>query len=72
MPNLAMIEAYMRGTRLPAPDIWFPPYRLNFYYSFQHYGAALMGRILLLPTGSAYNIAYCLLVALGGIGAEAI
>jgi hypothetical protein len=48
------------------PDAWYYPYLSTQYYSFQHYGAALMGRILLLPTGSTYNIAYCLLIALGG------
>ena len=31
MPNLMMIEAYMRGTKLPAPDLWLPPFRANFY-----------------------------------------
>ncbi|HEY5078569.1 MAG TPA: DUF2298 domain-containing protein [Opitutaceae bacterium] len=62
MPNLAMIEAYMRGTRLPAPDIWFPPYRLNFYYSFQHYGASLLGRLLGIGPGVSYQLAYCTLV----------
>jgi len=62
MPNLAMIEAYMRGTRLPAPDVWLPPYRLNFYYSFQHYGAALLGRLLDVGPGVSYHLAYCTLV----------
>jgi uncharacterized membrane protein len=62
MPNLAMIEGYMRGTRLPPPDVWFPPYRLNFYYSFQHYGASLMGRLLGIGPGVSYHLAYCTLV----------
>lgn len=62
MPNLAMIEAYMRGTRLPPPDVWLPPFRLNFYYSLQHYGAALLGRLLDLGPGVSYHLAYCTLV----------
>ncbi len=62
MPNLSMIEAYFKGTRLPPPDMWLPPYRLNFYYSFQHYGAALMGRVLDVSPGVSYHLAYCTLV----------
>jgi len=64
MPNLAMIEAYMRGTRLPAPDLWFPPFRLNFYYSFQHYGAAMLGRLFDVGPGVSYHLAYCTLVGM--------
>ncbi len=62
MPNLMMIEAYMRGTRLPAPDIWLPPFRANFYYSFQHYAASLMGRVLGVGPGVTYHLAYCTIV----------
>jgi uncharacterized membrane protein len=62
MPNLMMIEGYMRGTRLPPPDLWLPPFRANCYYSFQHYGAALLGRILDVGPGVSYHLAYCTLV----------
>jgi uncharacterized membrane protein len=62
MPNLMMIEGYMRGTRLPPPDLWLPPFRANFYYSFQHYGAALIGRVLDVGPGVSYHLAYCTLV----------
>jgi uncharacterized membrane protein len=64
MPNLAMIEGYMRGTRLPPPDAWMAPFRLNFYYSFQHYGASLLGRILDVGPGVSYHLAYCTLAGL--------
>jgi uncharacterized membrane protein len=62
MPNLMMIEAYMRGTKLPAPDVWLPPFRANFYYSFQHYCASLLGRLLGVGPGVSYHLAYCALV----------
>jgi uncharacterized membrane protein len=62
MPNLMMIEAYMRGTQLPAPDLWLPPFRANFYYSFQHYGASMIGRLLGVGAGVSYHLAYCTLV----------
>jgi hypothetical protein len=64
--DLSYICSYYSGTTLPVQDAWFSPYLSTQYYSFQHYGAALMGRVLLLPPGSAYNIGYCVLVALGG------
>ena len=64
--DFSYICSYYSGETLPVADAWFSPYPSTQYYSFQHYGAALMGRVLLLPPGSAYNIGYCLLVALGG------
>ncbi len=64
--DFSYICSYYTGATIPVSDAWFSPYLSTQYYSFQHYGAALMGRVLLLPTGSAYNIAYCLLIALGG------
>jgi uncharacterized membrane protein len=64
--DFSYICSYYSGTTIPVTDAWFSPYLSTQYYSFQHYGAALMGRVLLLPTGSAYNIGYCLLIALGG------
>jgi uncharacterized membrane protein len=64
--DFSYICSYYTGLTIPVPDAWFSPYLSTQYYSFQHYGAALMGRVLLLPPGSAYNIGYCLLIALGG------
>jgi uncharacterized membrane protein len=64
--DFSYICSYYIGSTIPVPDAWFYPYLSTQYYSFQHYGAALMGRVLLLPPGSAYNIGYCLLIALGG------
>jgi len=64
MPNLAFIDGYMKGETLPAPDRWLSPYRANFYYSFQHYAAGLLGRILGVGPGVAYHLAYCTLAGL--------
>ena len=64
--DFSYICSYYTGATIPVPDVWFYPYLSTQYYSFQHYGAALMGRVLLLPPGSAYNIGYCLLIALAG------
>jgi uncharacterized membrane protein len=62
MPNFALIEAYMRGTRLPPPDLWLAPFYSNTYYSFQHYGAAFLGRLLGVGPGVSYHLAFCTLV----------
>jgi hypothetical protein len=62
MPNYGLIESYMRGTRLPPPDLWLTPFRANCYYSFQHYGAALLGRLIGVGPGVSYHLAFCTLV----------
>ncbi len=64
--DFSFICSYFSGSTLPVPDAWFYPYPSTQYYSFQHYGAALMGRVLSIPPGETYNIAFCMLVALGG------
>jgi uncharacterized membrane protein len=62
MPNFGLIESYMRGTRLPPPDLWLSPFPANCYYSFQHYGASLLGRLIGLGPGVSYHMAFCTLV----------
>jgi hypothetical protein len=64
--DLSFICSYYTGATIPVPDVWFSPYPSTQYYSFQHYGAALMGRLLVIPPGTAYNIGFCLLIALCG------
>jgi uncharacterized membrane protein len=62
--DLAMIASYLPGTRLPPVDAWFPPYPFDVYYSFQHYAAALLGRVFALSPGLTYNLAFCVAIAL--------
>ena len=64
--DFSFICSYYTGATIPVPDAWLYPYLSTQYYSFQHYGAALMGRVLALPPGTAYNLALCVLVALCG------
>jgi len=64
--DLSFICSYYTGATIPVPDAWLAPFLSTQYYSFQHYGAALMGRALLLTPGTAYNVAFCLIVALAG------
>ena len=62
--DLYFMANYYSGATLPPPDHWFAGHHFDFYYAFQHYGAALMGRLLGWPIGFAYNIAFALLMAL--------
>jgi hypothetical protein len=64
MADLSFVADYWLGTRLPPPDLWFPPYTLNHYYSLQHYAAGLLGRLAGLGPGMSYHMAYCLLTGL--------
>ncbi len=58
LPDLSFVVDYMQGVTLPPPDFWYPPHKLDHYYSFQHYGAALLGRWFQLEPGVAYNVGY--------------
>jgi hypothetical protein len=62
--DLYFIGNYLPGQTLPPLDNWFPPNRFDFYYAFQHYAAALMGRIFGLGPGLTYNLAFALIMAL--------
>ena len=61
--DFSYICSYAGGETIPVHDAWLYPYLSTQYYSFQHYGAALMGRLLSMPTGETYNLGFCLLVA---------
>lgn len=59
IPDLMFIHDYIGGGRLPPLDRWLPPFRADFYYSFQHYSAALMGRWFRLEPNYCYQFSYC-------------
>jgi hypothetical protein len=64
IPDLVFIHDYITGTRLPPVDRWLPPFKMNFYYSFQYYSAALMGRWFRLDANYSYQVAFCMLSGL--------
>jgi len=64
LTDLGFILNYSRGDRLPPVDCWFPPYPFHMYYALQHYGAALLGRLVNVEPGVAYQYGFCTLVAL--------
>jgi hypothetical protein len=57
--DLFFISNYLPGATLPPDDLWLSSQTFNYYYAFQHYAAALLGRLLGLDGGTAYNFAFC-------------
>lgn len=64
--DLAYICTYLPGSRIPSADAWLFPYLSTQYYSFQHYCAAVYGRLFGLDAGTTYNLSFCLLIGLIG------
>jgi uncharacterized membrane protein len=63
LTDLTFIANYFHGDKLPPIDRWLPPYPFDMYYALQHYAASMLGRILAIPAGTAYNLAICVIVA---------
>lgn len=72
LADFSYICSYYGGETLPVRDAWLHPYSSTHYYSFMHYGAALMGRLLGVPPGVAYNVGFCLLISLGGVACGSV
>ena len=68
IPDLAQVVGHAAGEGVPGLDAWFAPYRNSSYYAFQHYGAALLGRMLGLSPGLASNLGFCVMVGCIGAG----
>lgn len=62
--DMYFMANYVAGDTLPPLDHWFAGYRFNFYYSFQHYGGALLARWFDWDLGFAYNIAFALVLGM--------
>ncbi|MDZ4788195.1 MAG: DUF2298 domain-containing protein [Blastochloris sp.] len=64
LADLSFVASYLQGGTLPPPDLWLHPYKLTQYYSFQHYAAGLLGRVMDISAGMACHLAYCVIVGL--------
>lgn len=64
IPDALYIANYLPGEKLPPMDYWWPQRVFNWYYAFQHYCAALMGRMFGLNVGQCYNLGFCIISAL--------
>lgn len=60
--NLSRVLGYSLGGCLPPKDCFLPPYDYGGYYSFQHYGAAILKRLFLVDLGTAYNVSFAFLL----------
>ena len=63
-PIFTWLQTTCRGARLPPLDDWLPYQRLDYYYTFQHYAAALFGRAFGSGPGTSFNVAVVILAAL--------
>lgn len=61
--DFGLIAAYLRGETLPPVDPWLPAQQLDYYYGFQHYAAALFGRLFGAGPGYVFNGAPVVLAA---------
>jgi hypothetical protein len=61
--NYTRVLNYFLGGTLPPKDCWLPPFDYGGYYSFQHYGAAILKRLFSIDVGTAYNVSFAFLLA---------
>ncbi|MBL8177488.1 MAG: hypothetical protein JNK48_22620 [Bryobacterales bacterium] len=71
LTDFTFILNYSRGEKLPPVDSWFPPHPFSMYYALQHYGAALLGRMLGALPGQAYHLAFSTMIGLTSAAAWA-
>jgi hypothetical protein len=71
LSDLNIVGNFLHGETLPPTDTWLPPFKLKFYYTFQHYGASVLTRLLGLDLGSGGNLSHALLSALICVAAAA-
>jgi len=64
--DLACLTSYLSGETIPVHDSWLYPFLSTHYYGFQYYAGALLGRILGVEPGVAYNLAFCTIIAMAG------
>jgi hypothetical protein len=58
-----LIADYSMGSTLPPVSTWEAPFKQKDYYSFEHYAASVMGRLMGFDLGTGFNLAGSLLSA---------
>ena len=61
--DLPVIASFCMGEKVPPSFCWFPPYNLGQYYTFVHYGASVLIRLLNVDVGTGFNLSSALLSA---------
>ena len=69
LTNLNLLVSYRQGETLPPQDMWLGGHALTMYYGFQHYSAALMGRMMHFTIGYNYHFAFATVLGLVGMTA---
>lgn len=64
LTDFHLVSNYLAGAKLPPLDNWLPNQKLDYYYTFQHYAAALLGRIFGFAPGLSFNLAAIILSSL--------
>ncbi len=64
LTDLYFISNFINGGTLPPGDHWLAGNLFNFYYAFQHYCAALLGRIFNLQVGLCMNLSWAIIIGL--------
>ena len=65
--NMTRILGYALGGVVPPKDTFLPPYDYGGYYTFQHYGAAILKRLFSTDLGTAYNVSFAFVLAWMGL-----
>lgn len=62
--DFGFVNSYLHSPTLPAMDMWFAQSGIN-YYSFGHFWASILIRLMGVSTGVGYNLLIALLAGLG-------
>jgi hypothetical protein len=71
LTDLNRILDFCLGDTVPPQDCWLPPYPHTGYYTFLHYGASVLKRLLFVDIGTAYNLSSALANSLSLLAAAA-
>ena len=72
LSDLNLIANFCQGETLPPTDGWMPPFKLEYYYTFQHYAASVVIRLFGVDLGTGDNLAHALLMAFVCLAAAAV
>lgn len=61
--DLTLISSFCMGQKVPPAYSWFPPYNLSQYYTFVHYSASVLTRLLNVDVGTGFNLSSAFLSA---------
>jgi hypothetical protein len=71
LADLNLVANFCQGETVPPIDGWLPPFRLESYYTFQHYAASVLTRLIGVDVGTGCNVSHALLAAFIGFAASA-